>query len=335
VTFGVLTTDNIERIEIVKGGMSSIWGGNASAGVINIITKGAKKGLHAHTKIGYGSYDTKKASLHAAYDNGALSGVLNASRLKTDGFSTLLPRDAEADGYTNTSYNLKLGYRFDPHNRFGLYYNQIDYDVEYDSAFPAPSPDDALSKSKGKQKNYKADYNLQYNNYSMNLSASKGDFHREYSYGTFDVLHFRYLNLLAGFVRDGDGLVRYPFPYHYVIAQIESQRYYEPYSYLADYLEPSGKPLFVFFENLYVVIDKADGAKPECCCYHQYDIYIFKLCKKQGWDKYCTDDNNTAHGRCPHFLVLAFKAEVAYHFSYLLFLKQFDYLFAEYGRKPN
>ena len=206
-TLAHLTTDNIERIEIVKGGMSSIWGGNASAGVINIITKGAKKGLHAHTKIGYGSYDTKKASLHAAYDNGALSGVLNASKLKTDGFSALLPRDAEADGYTNTSYNLKLGYRFDPHNRFGLYYNQIDYDVEYDSAFPAPNPYDAISKSTGKQKNYKADYSLQYDNYSMNLSASKGDFHREYSYGTFDVTIKEYTMLNSLKYSDGKVIV--------------------------------------------------------------------------------------------------------------------------------
>jgi vitamin B12 transporter len=184
-TIAHLTTDNVERIEIVKGGLSSIWGSNASAGVINIITKGAKKGLHADINVGYGSYKTKKASLHAAYDNDQFSAVLNASRLKTEGFSALLPRDAEADGYTNTSYNLKLGYRLDSHNRFRLYYNQIRYDVEYDNAFPA-NPNDAISKSKGKQKNYQAEYHFVYDNYTADLIASTGKFHRQYSYGNFD-----------------------------------------------------------------------------------------------------------------------------------------------------
>lgn len=42
-----LTTNNIEQIEIVKGGSSSIWGSNASAAVINIITKEAKDGVFA------------------------------------------------------------------------------------------------------------------------------------------------------------------------------------------------------------------------------------------------------------------------------------------------
>ena len=186
-TIAHLLTDNVERIEIVKGGASSIWGGNASAGVINIITKDATKGLHIISKIGYGSYDTKKAHLHASYSDDAFSGVLNASALKSDSFSALLPRDAESDPYTNKSYNIKLGYAFDANNKAKLSYNYIDYDVDYDSNFPSLNPDDILSKSTGRQKNYKFDYLFTRENMSLDFIASRGDFHREFPYGTYDV----------------------------------------------------------------------------------------------------------------------------------------------------
>ena len=42
--------NDIERIEVIKGAQSSIWGADASAGVVNIITKSAKDGTHGKCK---------------------------------------------------------------------------------------------------------------------------------------------------------------------------------------------------------------------------------------------------------------------------------------------
>jgi len=46
-----------------KGAQSGIYGANAVAGVINIVTKKASNGLKVNSNISYGSYNTKKASL--------------------------------------------------------------------------------------------------------------------------------------------------------------------------------------------------------------------------------------------------------------------------------
>ncbi len=55
-----LTLDNIERIEVVRGPLSALYGSNATAGVINIITKKGSGQPTAHVGAEYGSYDTWK-----------------------------------------------------------------------------------------------------------------------------------------------------------------------------------------------------------------------------------------------------------------------------------
>ncbi|MDY0051900.1 MAG: TonB-dependent receptor plug domain-containing protein, partial [Aliarcobacter sp.] len=50
-----LMITDIERIEVIKGAQSGIWGADAAAGVINIITKSAKDGLHANINIEAGT----------------------------------------------------------------------------------------------------------------------------------------------------------------------------------------------------------------------------------------------------------------------------------------
>ena len=103
-----LSTTNIERIEIIKGGLSSIWGSNASAGVINIITKSPKHGVHGSVRLLYGSHNTKGLDTDITYSDEKLSAQLLASILDTDGISALAPQEAEEDAYTNKNVNLKL-----------------------------------------------------------------------------------------------------------------------------------------------------------------------------------------------------------------------------------
>ena len=58
--FADLMIQDIQQIEVVKGAQSGVWGADATAGVINIITKSAKQGLHGFFNTEYGSYDTMK-----------------------------------------------------------------------------------------------------------------------------------------------------------------------------------------------------------------------------------------------------------------------------------
>jgi iron complex outermembrane receptor protein len=62
--WGALPVDNIERIEVIRGAASALYGGNAMGGVINIITKTPKK-LEISATGGYGTHDTRRYRLSA------------------------------------------------------------------------------------------------------------------------------------------------------------------------------------------------------------------------------------------------------------------------------
>lgn len=175
-----LTTSNIKQIEILKGGVGSIWGSNASAGVINIITKEAQDGVHGYVGLSYGSYLTKGAETQLSYKGEKLTAQILASYLDTEGFSALAPRSAEKDGYTNKNINLKLGYTFNENNRVNLSYNLIDTDTEFDDTFSAGQENDDYSNATSKQTNLALDYFYTRNNYSATLHASKGEYDRDY-----------------------------------------------------------------------------------------------------------------------------------------------------------
>ncbi|HIP19078.1 MAG TPA: TonB-dependent receptor [Sulfurovum sp.] len=175
-----LTTSNIEQIEIIKGGSSSIWGSNASAGVINIITKEPKEGLHGSLGLSYGSYNTRGVDADLAYKDEKFTAQVLGSYLKTDGFSALSPRDAEADGYENKNGNLKLGYAFDENNKIRLSYNRYKTNTQYDDSFSLDQANDDYSHATSDQSNYALDYDFSLDNYTALLHASKGEYEREY-----------------------------------------------------------------------------------------------------------------------------------------------------------
>ncbi|MCT7525616.1 TonB-dependent receptor plug domain-containing protein [Aliarcobacter cryaerophilus] len=142
-----LMINDIERIEVIKGAQSSIWGADASAGVINIITKSAQDGTHGNATIEYGRYNSKIARANISHKNENFDAKLSATRVDTDGFSAMAPKgkkakDYEDDGYENTSANIKLGYNFDDSNRVSTSYEIIDTKVNFDS-----KPDDKISKA--------------------------------------------------------------------------------------------------------------------------------------------------------------------------------------------
>ena len=171
------STANVEQIEIIKGGSSSIWGSNASAGIINIITTNAQNGVHGSAMIGYGSHHTKNADLQLSYKNKNFTAQVQASKLKTDGISALAPRFAEKDGYENKNYNIKLGYTFDKNSKVLLTYNNIKTDTQFDGF----TPEDVDVAGDSKQKNYALNYMFTLDNYNATFKASKSDITRRYA----------------------------------------------------------------------------------------------------------------------------------------------------------
>ncbi len=137
--FEHLMISDIEQIEIIKGAQSGIWGADANAGVINIITSSAKNGTNGNINLEYGSYNTKKLNLKVSHKNDKYDISLGIIRLDSDGFTAVAPKerdidDFEDDGYENTTINFKAGYNFNSDNRLELSHNRINTKSEYDNA---------------------------------------------------------------------------------------------------------------------------------------------------------------------------------------------------------
>lgn len=133
-----LMIGNIAQIEIVKGAQSGIWGANAVAGVINIITKKATKELQINTNIEYGSNNTKKISLSSSQQLDKLSYYLGLNYLTSDGISAQAPYGTnpdsyEDDEYENKTFNAKLNYDFTDKDQLTLNFLDISAKTQYDA----------------------------------------------------------------------------------------------------------------------------------------------------------------------------------------------------------
>lgn len=132
-----LMISDIERIEIIKGAQSGIWGANAVAGVINIITKKASQELQTNANVEFGSNNTKNYQFSISQKVDKFSYYLGANYTSTDGISAMTPsgknpKDYEKDGYKNTTINAKVSYDINDNNQIGFNITDIDAKVEYD-----------------------------------------------------------------------------------------------------------------------------------------------------------------------------------------------------------
>jgi iron complex outermembrane receptor protein len=86
VDWSQISLDQVERIEIVRGPGSVLYGDNAAGGVINIITKRPEKPFSASVEGMVGSYNYNKESGSVSGRWGPLSAILSASYNSTDGY---------------------------------------------------------------------------------------------------------------------------------------------------------------------------------------------------------------------------------------------------------
>jgi vitamin B12 transporter len=103
-----LRTENIERIEIVRGPKSSLYGSDAIGGVINIITRKAS-GPATTISLTGGGEGTYGGSFRQDNQNGKLSSSVSVSGFYTDGYQ-LLESAPEDSGYRNTGLAAQLSY---------------------------------------------------------------------------------------------------------------------------------------------------------------------------------------------------------------------------------
>ncbi len=142
--FQDLPVDQIERIEIIRGPRSSLYGSEAIGGVIQIFTRKGGLGFEPHLRIGGGSNNLREAS--AGFSNRGERGWISAEGAyqETDGinacrgsgtlFQGCFADEPDLDGYRNVSVSLRGGFKLNDALTLEGNFLNADADNEYDGS---------------------------------------------------------------------------------------------------------------------------------------------------------------------------------------------------------
>ncbi|MBN1913250.1 MAG: TonB-dependent receptor [Candidatus Omnitrophica bacterium] len=131
--FANLTLDNIERVEVVRGPQSVLYGSDAIGGAINIITKKGKGEPVANILLQGGSYDSHKEYLDSSGRLGNLAYAFTLSHFESLGISKF-KGTSERDPYQNNSASLRLDYDLNSENSVGFTSRFTEGIYEYDNS---------------------------------------------------------------------------------------------------------------------------------------------------------------------------------------------------------
>jgi len=121
-----------ERVEVLRGPASVLYGSNAMGGVINIVTRKMQEdGVDTHLHAGYGSYNTLETELTNRVRKGRFSSVVSGSYNRTDGHRTDM-------GFEQYGGYAKLGYEVVEHWNLRGDVNMTHFNASYSGPVTAP-----------------------------------------------------------------------------------------------------------------------------------------------------------------------------------------------------
>jgi len=164
--------NSIERIEIIKGSRAAVYGSDALAGVINIITRESDN-LSLSATFGSDSYQNYQVAGSVKSDD--ITTAFNAGFEKTDNFDVLQGVAPDEDGYENKNLGFKVNYTDAHYGDFKLLGQYSEGYADYDSSF-SPA-DSTIERDDFKNYQLSAGWSKNYTNqtHSIDLALSTDD----------------------------------------------------------------------------------------------------------------------------------------------------------------
>jgi vitamin B12 transporter len=174
----LLSLDQVERIEILKGSQSTLYGSDAVAGVINIITKrDGSKPVEFLGSLSYGSYNSWNGTAVVSGKTKHFDYNAGYTTFKTDGISEAKENvggDFDKDDARQESLHANLGFKPTDRLAFKPFVRFTKFDGKYDGG---PFADDILNKYEATLLNTGA---------QANYSLKKGSLNMQYAYNQSD-----------------------------------------------------------------------------------------------------------------------------------------------------
>lgn len=141
IDFTRLSMANIERIEIVKGAASALYGSNAAGGVVNIITRRTKEPWSLHLDARLAEHDSQRYNMVFGLNRGLVSNALTVSRTSSDNYSVYNKDNNPATStfsqvYGDKTWNIKDNFALDISKNFqilgraGYFFRTVERNVD-------------------------------------------------------------------------------------------------------------------------------------------------------------------------------------------------------------
>lgn len=154
VEFESMSLAQVDRVEVLRGPASSLYGADGVGGVIQIFTRRGQGALQVSGALAFGRYGSTEASMAVSGSQGVFDYAASIAHERSRGVSAIRPNDQfgnynpDDDGFKRTGGNLRLGFTPAEGHRIGLNASRSKLNAQYDSAEypppdykPDPSPD--------------------------------------------------------------------------------------------------------------------------------------------------------------------------------------------------
>ena len=195
-SFNNLMTGSFDRIEVLKGAQSSLYGSGALAGTVQLFSKKGREGHNNDVSISSGSFNTKKVDLSFDGKDNNYDYFVGYTNFSTAGESAM--RDnSEKDGYRNDSLTMNYGYNINESFRLENYLYHNDSFLEYDSVNKSrtdanDASDDQATSYTGRLIHTNGNFKntISYNNTYILRNTTGYDLKKTNYYGYRDAINF-------------------------------------------------------------------------------------------------------------------------------------------------